>query len=260
MANWYNLKPIKEYDLNGEFVREFNSITEASHFYNYSHSSIAYCVCNKNITCNNKIFVPYDDTFLKEKINSLKSKQFFLYDISGNLIDTNKCLTKLYKKYNLNQRVNEFSKRVWNGLIPTVVKSDYFITTPNTDYRVILERINIYHLYTLDGVYVRSFPNISHIAMYLKCNYTTVTEHTRGRLKSVKNHIVLRNNEIFDKYEDSRKKKINCYKLGILIKEFNSLKEASDYFNIDGSCISKCCLGKRKSTKGYEFRYVNDIV
>ena len=42
--------------------------------------------------------------------------------------------------------------------------------------------------------------------------------------------------------------------------EFNSLKEASDYFNIDGSCISKCCLGKRKSTKGYEFRYVNDIV
>lgn len=42
---------------------------------------------------------------------------------------------------------------------------------------------------------------------------------------------------------------------GNFIKEYNSLSEASRQNNITTSCICECCQGKRKSTKGYRWKY-----
>jgi hypothetical protein len=260
LANWYNLKPIKEFDISGNYVTSFTSITEAASFYNYTHSSVAYCVNNTNITCHNKIFVVNDLTFLEDKLVKLSKKQYFLYNLEGTLIDTDKTLNNLYRKYNLHANVNTFSKRVWNGFIPEMVKHDYFITTPNTDYKVILDRINIYQLYDLNCNYVKSFSKLSQIAIYLKCSYQGITEHIRKRLKSIKGHLIFKNNILCSEYSRDNIKKVAVYKNGIKVFIFNSIKEASIALNTDASCITKCCKGKRKQAKKYEFRYINDIV
>lgn len=262
IANWYNLIPVKEYDLEGNFVRDFKSITDAANYYNYCNSSVGHCVSNKNITCFNKIFVNSNLNFLKDKLKKLQTKKdyYSLYKIDGTLVEKDKSLKSLYKKYNLNQRVNEFSKRVWNGYIPDVVKTKYFITTPNTNAEIILERINIYNLYNKNGIYIKSFPNLKMISQYLKCSYVALTEHSRGRLLSVKDHIVTYKHDKFIPYINLNHKKIVVFKNGVEIKRFNTIKEASDELNVDGSCISKCCRGKRKQVSGFEFRYVNDIV
>lgn len=38
-------------------------------------------------------------------------------------------------------------------------------------------------------------------------------------------------------------------------KKFESIKEASEYYNIDSSCITKVCKNKRKTAKGLRFEY-----
>lgn len=260
LVNWYNLKPINEYDLDGNFIKNFSSITKAAEHYGFSHSSVAYCVSNKNITSHNKIFVMEDDLFLDDKLRKIKMKQYKLYDIDGNLIDVSKSLNKLYKKYNLTQRVNDFSKRLWNGLNPSVIKTKYLITTPNTDIDVLLNKIKIYHLYKSNGEYIKSFSNVNQIAKYLKCSYTGVTECIRGRLKTIKGYVILKHDNSFIEPMYNNRKKINVYKNGKLIHTFDTIKDASVFFNIDASGITKCCRGKRKSIKGYDFRYINDIV
>lgn len=43
---------------------------------------------------------------------------------------------------------------------------------------------------------------------------------------------------------------------GNFIKEFISISEAARQTNSIASCICECCQGKRKSTKGYRWKYV----
>ena len=45
---------------------------------------------------------------------------------------------------------------------------------------------------------------------------------------------------------------------GNYIKTFEYIRNAQKELNIDGSSISKCCKGKRKSAGGYIWKYVND--
>ena len=42
---------------------------------------------------------------------------------------------------------------------------------------------------------------------------------------------------------------------GNFIKEWNSIKEAVEYLNINYSNIPQCCRGKRKTTGGYRWQY-----
>lgn len=43
---------------------------------------------------------------------------------------------------------------------------------------------------------------------------------------------------------------------GNFIKEFVSISEAARQTSLTASCICECCQGKRKSTKGYRWKYV----
>lgn len=40
-----------------------------------------------------------------------------------------------------------------------------------------------------------------------------------------------------------------------LIAEYDSISEAANKLGFSGSCISRCCLGKRKTYRGYNWRF-----
>lgn len=47
-----------------------------------------------------------------------------------------------------------------------------------------------------------------------------------------------------------------CYnEKGLLLKEYNSIKSACEDLGLDSGAVSWCCKGKRKSHKGYIFKY-----
>jgi group I intron endonuclease len=51
-------------------------------------------------------------------------------------------------------------------------------------------------------------------------------------------------------------KKIGAFKKGILIKEFDSSKIASEFINVHPSCITGVLKGRRKTTGGFEWKYL----
>ena len=55
------------------------------------------------------------------------------------------------------------------------------------------------------------------------------------------------------------KKQVIQFKNGERINIFNSAQEAADSIGSTKYNISKCCLGKLKSIKGYEFRYTGEV-
>jgi len=59
----------------------------------------------------------------------------------------------------------------------------------------------------------------------------------------------------FKGHSHPNKKKIECYKNGILLKEFDSILQASKELNINPGSISNNCKKKSKTAKGYEFKY-----
>lgn len=53
-----------------------------------------------------------------------------------------------------------------------------------------------------------------------------------------------------------KQKKVCQIKDGEIINTFSGISEASRQTKISISCISRCCNLKRKSTNGYEWRFL----
>lgn len=78
------------------------------------------------------------------------------------------------------------------------------------------------------------------------------------RYAATKENNVFKEKWFRDKYKDKilkYKKVEQLDKYGNVIKEWNSIIEASRKLNIDQSSISKCCRGKRKTAGGYNWKY-----
>lgn len=57
-----------------------------------------------------------------------------------------------------------------------------------------------------------------------------------------------------------KKRPVEVYKNGILIKTFPSVKQASIFVNGASTNVSKCCKGERKQHNGYTFKYADSAV
>ena len=58
---------------------------------------------------------------------------------------------------------------------------------------------------------------------------------------------------------DEQSRQVSQYDLsGNWLRDFNSIKEASELNNINDGNIGSCCLGKSKSAGGFMWRYYGD--
>ena len=55
---------------------------------------------------------------------------------------------------------------------------------------------------------------------------------------------------------ESKSKQVGAFKNGNLVTTFQSIKEAGIQ-GFDQGHISECCNGKRKTHKGFEWKYLN---
>lgn len=62
--------------------------------------------------------------------------------------------------------------------------------------------------------------------------------------------------EVKKKISDAQKKPVAAYKDGILTLIFNSVKMARVY-GFDSGAVSKCCNGKLRAHKGYQWRFID---
>lgn len=113
--------------------------------------------------------------------------------------------------------------------------------------------------YTLDGVFIKEWPSICDAgragydrkAISNLCNKEKGSHTACGYLWKFSD-----DKEDIKPYKNPAFKPILCYSIsGEFIREFPSIKEACATLGLDTGAVSWCCIGKRKSHKGYTFKY-----
>ncbi len=61
--------------------------------------------------------------------------------------------------------------------------------------------------------------------------------------------------EVGENAARARRRKVCNYKNGKLVRVFNSLQEAEDFYKISKGNIWSCCNNQRVTTKGYAWKY-----
>lgn len=108
-----------------------------------------------------------------------------------------------------------------------------------------------------------------------KINYKLVYElwdsgKSISQIASLLNHSIAQLKMILSSYknfnnEENNKRTINATKKQVgqydkntyeLIKIYDSIKDAAAAVNVDRSCISRCCSGKKKSSRGFVWRFI----
>ncbi len=51
---------------------------------------------------------------------------------------------------------------------------------------------------------------------------------------------------------------VQCDKYGNFIRKWDYIRQAAKELNLNSECVSLCCKGKMKQTKGYYFRYLHE--
>ena len=126
-----------------------------------------------------------------------------------------------------------------------------------------LEKIGIsnsklINVFNLKGELINSFKSITKASKYLNVQKSHISSCCKGKLKSVNNLIFRYNNDSFNKYNikwNSKTEILQLDKQGILIKEWSSIIEAANSFNIKAPNISRCLRGLRKTCKGFQWQY-----
>lgn len=113
--------------------------------------------------------------------------------------------------------------------------------------------------YTLQGEFVREWASICEAgrngydrkAISNMCNKEEGCHTANGYLWKFSN-----DDTIIKPYVNPTFKQIFCYdKNGMFIKEFPSIKSACEELGLDSGAVCWCCMGKRKSHRGYTFKY-----
>ena len=108
-----------------------------------------------------------------------------------------------------------------------------------------------------------------------KINYKLVYElwdsgKSISQIASLLNHSIAQLKMILSSYknfsnEENNKRTINATKKQVgqydknthkLIKIYDSVKDAATAVNVDRSCISRCCSGKKKSSRGFVWKFI----
>lgn len=145
------------------------------------------------------------------------------------------------------------------------------------------DRINIFKMFTLDGVFVKEFFRLFEAAKYVGLKKgdkikMVLDKSLNGskRVMTAGNHIWIYSEKATRKEIKLRIDEINSYQPGNnlqllnkfkkiqmissdkkAIKSFNSLQEAAKYLKIQGtSGISHCLSGKQKTAHGFIWRYI----
>lgn len=86
-----------------------------------------------------------------------------------------------------------------------------------------------------------------------------ILNHSISQLKTIllnyKNFSIEENNK---RTINATKKRVGQYDKNTqkLITIYDSIKDAAKAVNVDRSCISRCCSGKKKSSRGYIWRFI----
>lgn len=243
-----------QYSLTGDFINEYESITNASEITGIDISYIAKC-CRKERLMAGYFLWAYKNEepiigYIKPEI--LKVCQYTLG-------------CEYIKTYE-NAQIAESENNIYRGGVTDCCNKRQ-VTAGNFKWAYegevpqnnIPARIRKVHQYTLDGRYINTYSNPTDASKHTGIKRNNISNCCNKNFKSAGGYIFVYDGEELDLNIPKIKKRVFQYsKNGTLINEYNSTCDAFYRTGIRPSGISLCCNGKLKTAGGYIWRYEND--
>lgn len=176
-----NQKVVLQYDLSGNFIREFDSVISISDEYGYNSGNIASCCRGVAISANGYIW-RYKDEFLEidlEKLNYQKRK-VKQYDLMGNFIKSYDSIKEAssfgFNEGNI-QDCCVYRLKSHRGFIWRYIEDDSPIVYESKNKRYVLQ-------YDMNGNFIKEWDSISSASKELKIGSNCITTCCKGKYKS----------------------------------------------------------------------------
>lgn len=248
-------KVIYQYDLKGNFIKEWNSITEASNYYKCSGSSIGYGISLKRMTQNSFWSdCKFDklDTSLYRVYNPKIA--VYVYNDDGTFHKAFDSMSDCVKY--LNDNLRHIQRAIKTGVS---IKGYYISEKLNTIFeKPKFDRlIGLVHQYNLDGKYIQSFNSIKEAEQKLNCKLQGINESIKME-QQYKGFLWRRGDQKLDEITPYKPSKSSAKKIGqytmddVLVKIFNTVREARKEF----PNVSKVLKGETKHCHNFKFKYL----
>lgn len=272
--------PINEYDLDGNFIDSYNSMTEYCelHDWNITFSTSISAVClRKRNYCKNRIFRYVNDSVTKEDLDKLQKElhrrdpqHFIIVSLDGTLLGEFNSFQEAERRgFGRYSSISECLREVGGH---SSVKGN-LVCYDMKDYQNKLKRYRkskakgkeIYiSKYDLDGNYIETFYN-------LQSAFDSIKNNSRNGIKQCLNGKQAQSGGFQWRYGDSKEnigKYIKSYNRGKKIDQFTlekefiktwpSVRQASIDLKIDPVGIRKCAEGEYKQSGGFIWKYVEN--
>lgn len=248
-----NSKIVYQYDLEGNFIKEWKSATAAGKELKVCPTLISQAV----VHCTTSLkslwsFEKYNKLPIEEYNVYKPEKKIYTYSLDFNFLKEYETISSFAKEFNtsvshVNRAISQ--KYILGGVYVSDVKIDKFIPA------VRMKLTGSIHQYNLNGEYIQSFKNLKEVEKEFKESMRGINPSIREG-KAYKNYLWLRG-EKQDFIKPIKKtkgiaRKVGQYTLdGQLIKIYKSVREARKDF----SAVDKMLRGERNHINGFIFKY-----
>jgi hypothetical protein len=265
---------VNQYDLSGNFIKFWTTITEASKTLNISDGGICDVAKGKGSTAGGFMW-RYSKDYPENKniepvvINKRKFREIDQLSLDGKLIKTWPTIREAAKNMpplfsnNENAIINRLKRRfttkeAFGFIWKYSDDNDFSLNIPpkRTKGKKVFQ-------YDLQGNLIKEWINTGQASKALKINPASILRVCKGTQKTTGGFIWKHSgNTDFSKNIEPKKKtskKISQYDLnGNLIKEWGSIQQASKELNINPSGISSACRGELKTSSRFIWKFVGD--
>lgn len=181
-------KIVYQYNLQGEFIREWDSLTQAAKYYNTSGETIGIAANHKRVSFNSLwSFTKVEVLNLQEYKITIQKKQVYLYNTIkqyiGEVISMSECAKKLNTYLAKVQRAIKSGSPI-NGYYISLFKNDEYIFYEDNHIPVPRKAKKVGQ-YTIDGKLVKVFNTVREA----KKEFPNVGKVLRGQAKHCHNFI-----------------------------------------------------------------------
>lgn len=262
-------RAVDVYDIDGQFIQSFDSMSEASRFYNVAvHVVNGMCdgtSCRSRITdyifrYKGEPFDKYDTSYI---IGGAKT--VYQFDLDGNFIAQHKSLLDAEKSVNPNY--NSTSGSDIGASIKNNKTSRGYVWSYDKEFRFNPEEYRNWSAvdqYSMNGEFLNTYNSLTEAAYSIGKtvkNVSNISSVCSGKTFNAYGFVWRYKGEPFNKYPSKRiytnNRPVDQYtRDGIFVASYDSAKIASIKLNLQ-SCtsITSCCKGKIKTAFDYVWRY-----
>lgn len=285
--DWVNVNDchvaVIQYDKNGKYIAEYNSIVEAKRITGCTSSMIQGSLSGKNKLGNGYIWRRSSDVEEKYKYQlppfevekcipcTTNEKECYQYDKNGKFIRSFRSTT---------EAANFIGKPQLQSCIASCCRGENKISNESywryaKDYeygadlpKTEIELSNLHGLsmtiyqYDLCGKLVNVYSSITEAAKCVNGATSNISKVCKKEHKTYKGFIwryeqhAFTEDELIELTTNNRKRKVSQYDMnGNYISTFCSIADASKATHINGSKICDCCNGKCENTNNYKWKY-----